>query len=110
MSRYGEAMEGKALLAEFKAKKAGEYQFRLYPQLWKSAELKNYYSGRNWNIVKFVSPAPQLPDSPGIYMFVVSPYCGGLKDHSYIFYVGKAKSIRRRYGNYLEEKEGRGYN
>ena len=103
-------MVGKTLLAEFQAKKAGEYQFRLYPQLWKSNDLKNYYTGRTWNVVKFADPPPTLPEASGIYMFVVGPYCGGLKDHSYIFYVGKAKNIKRRYSNYLDEKEGRGEN
>jgi hypothetical protein len=110
MSRYGEAMEGAALLAEFRAKKDGEYQFKLYPQLWKSTDVANYYNGRQWTIVPFSAPPPALPDVPGIYMFVVGPYCGGLKDHSYIFYVGKAKSIRKRYDNYIDEKAGRGHN
>jgi hypothetical protein len=110
MSRYGKAVSGQTLLAEFKAKKAGQYQFRLYPQLWKSPELARYYTGRRWDVVKFEKPPPALPDAPGIYMFVVGPYCGGLKDHSYIFYVGKAKSIKTRYSNYLDEKEGKGFN
>jgi len=43
-------------------------------------------------------------------MFVVGPYCGGLKDHSYIFYVGKATSLKKRFSNYLLEKQGRGSN
>ena len=43
-------------------------------------------------------------------MFVVGPYCGGLQDHSYIFYVGKATSIKRRYPRYLLEKAGKGTN
>jgi len=109
-SRYGAAITGAALLGEFKAKKAGEYLFKLYPKLWTSPELKNYYKNRKWNVVKFTSPTPALPKGSGIYMFVVGPYCGGLKDHSYIFYVGKAKNLKRRYGQYLEEKAGRGHN
>jgi hypothetical protein len=43
-------------------------------------------------------------------MFVVGPYCGDLKDHSYIFYVGKATNIRKRYSEYLQEKVGKGAN
>ena len=103
-------MTGKALLAEFKAKKEGMYQFKLYPQLWKSPALARYYSGRKWDVHEFTNPAPSLPDISGIYMFVVAPYCAGLKDHSYIFYVGKAKNIRKRYNEYLIEKEGGGEN
>lgn len=110
MSRYGEAMTGDALLAEFKAEKEGLYQFKLYPQLWKCAELSTYYAGRKWDVVSFTDPPPPLPDVSGIYMFIVGPYCGGLKDHSYIFYVGKAKNIKTRYDDYLLEKAGKGNN
>jgi hypothetical protein len=110
MPRYGEAQRDNPLLAEIKAKKAGHYIFKLYPQLWSSPAVAAYYTGRTWTAVPFVSPRPSLPDEPGIYMFVVGPYCGGLKDHSYIFYVGKATSIRKRYSNYLLEKDGKGSN
>jgi hypothetical protein len=110
MSRYGEAMEGDALLAEFKAEDEGLYEFKLYPQLWKSEELASYYKDRKWDVVKFTDPPPPLPEVSGIYMFVVGPYCGGIKDHSYIFYVGKTKCIRKRYSEYLREKAGIGDN
>jgi len=110
MPRYGEVPTENALLGEFKAKKAGLYQFKLYPQLWGSTELAQYYTGRNWNIVPFTNPPPPLPESAGIYMFVVGPYCGGLKDHSYIFYVGKTTNIKERYPAYLVEKAGGGSN
>jgi len=110
MPRYGEAPTGEKLLAAIKAKKEGEYKFRLYPQLWKSEELASYYTGRQWEIVKFETTPPPLPEISGIYMFVVGPYCGGLKDHSYIFYVGKTKNIISRYADYLNEKAGKGTN
>ena len=107
-ARYGEAPIDNPVLADFKAKKEGLFAFRLYPQLWGREELTSYYKGRKWEVVPFTNPAPALPDEPGIYMFVVGPYCGGLKDHSYIFYVGQAKSLKKRYPNYLTEKAGGG--
>jgi hypothetical protein len=110
MARYGEVPIDKNILGEFKAKKAGLYEFKLYPQLWSTPELHTYYNGRKWEVVSFVSPPPPLPKSSGIYMFVVGPYCGGLRDHSYIFYVGKATNIRKRYSEYLLEKAGGGAN
>ena len=110
MARYGEVPTSNALLAEFKAKKEGIYPFRLYPQLWGSKELAAYYTDRKWVVLPFTDPPPGLPAKSGIYMLVVGPYCGGLKDHSYIFYVGKAKNIKQRYSNYLTEKAGRGTN
>src|SRR5579875_2445679 len=100
MARYGEAPTDNPLLAEFSAEKAGRYDFQLYPQLWGNPELAGYYTGRKWETVDFISPAPALPEEPGIYMFVVGPYCGGIKDHSYIFYVGKTVNIKTRYAGY----------
>ena len=110
MKRYGDVPTTNPLLAEFKAKKEGLYPVRLYPQLWRSKELAAYYNNRSWEVVSFTNPPPTLPAKSGIYMFVVGPYCGGLRDHSYIFYVGKATNIRQRYAKYLTEKTGGGTN
>jgi hypothetical protein len=110
MARYGEVPTANPLLAEFKAKKEGLYVFKLYPQLWSSPELATYFKDRKWEVVPFTDPPPPLPSHSGIYMFVVGPYCGGLRDHSYIFYVGKATSIKQRYPRYLLEKAGKGPN
>lgn len=110
MAGYGAAPIGNPVLAHIRAKKAGIYPFKLYPVLWKSNELTAYYSSRTWQSVKFTDPGPDLPKISAIYMFVVGPYCGGIKDHSYIFYVGKTKNLRRRYGDYLLEKAGKGTN
>src|ERR1035441_10543840 len=110
MARYGDVPKDNKVLGEFRAKKAGLYEFKLYPQLWNSPDLATYYTDRKWEVVSFVNPHPQpiaLPTSSGIYMFVVGPYCGGLRDHSYIFYIGKTNNIRTRYSHYLREKEGR---
>src|SRR5205807_9380292 len=108
MARYGEVSVSveNPVLGEFKAKKAGIYPFKLYPQLWSSPELAAYYKDRKWEIVPFTDPPPPLPTKAGIYMFVVGPYCGGLRDHSYIFYVGKTTNIKQRYPKYLTEKAG----
>ena len=107
MATYGEVPLGNPVLAQIKAERAGKYQFRLYPQLWKSSELADYYAGRKWDSYPFSDVVPDLPHAPGIYMFVVGPYCGRLKDHSYIFYVGRTNDLKRRYREYLEEKLGR---
>ena len=110
MVRYGEASIESPVLADFRAKKEGIFQFKLYPQLWGSKELASYYKGRKWEVVPFSDPPPALPDKPGIYMFVAGPYCGDLADHSYILYVGKATSLKKRYPKYLTEKNGGGEN
>jgi len=105
MSRYGDAMTGAVLEAQFAAKLKGEYEFRLHPELWTTPEINAYYLGRAWTTVRFVDPPPPaVPTAAGIYMFVVAPHCGTLVDHSYIFYVGKATNLRSRYREYLVEK------
>jgi len=105
MSRYGEAMTGAVLEAQFAAKLKGVYEFRLHPELWATPGINAYYPGRAWTSVRFIAPAPpEVPAVSGIYMFVVAPHCGTLADHSYIFYVGKATNLRTRYAEYLREK------
>jgi hypothetical protein len=110
MARYGEVPSDNPVLAQFKAKKEGLYVFKLYPQLWRTPELASYYEGRKWEVVPFSDPPPPLPTESAIYMFVVGPYCGGLQDHSYIFYVGKTTNLKQRYPKYLMEKAGEGPN
>src|ERR1035441_9481368 len=82
MARYGEVPTDNPILADIKAKREGLYEFRLYPKLWSCPDLAAYYKRRKWEVVPFTSPPPALPVSSGIYMFVVGPYCGDLKDHS----------------------------
>ena len=110
MANYGAAPIGNPVLAHIKAKRDGLYEFKLYPKLWSCPTLAAYYKGRKWEVMSFTNHPPALPASSGIYMFVVGPYCGDLKDHSYIFYVGKATNIRKRYAEYLKEKAGKGAN
>jgi GIY-YIG catalytic domain len=107
MPSYGEAPLGNPVLAQVKAERAGTYQFRLYPELWKSAELAEYYAGRKWHSYPFSEVVPDLPHGSGVYMFVVGPYCARLRDHSYIFYVGRTNDLKRRYREYIKEKLGR---
>lgn len=106
MVRYGEANIENPVFTNFLKKTEGIFPFKLYPRLWATKELTPYYTDRAWLIVPFTDSPPDLPDEPGIYMFVAGPYCGGLADHSYIFYVGEATSLRRRYPRYLEEEAG----
>lgn len=109
MPRYGEALEGEKLIGQFEARERAIYPFELHPDLWKCPDIAPYYAARIWQKVPFTDPPPALPDEPGIYMFVVAPHCGGLNDHSYIFYVGKATNLRTRYQEYLVERAGGGH-
>lgn len=107
MPTYGEAPKGANLIAQLYARKVGRYTFELHPELWAIPDIADYYDPRPWQIIRFTNPPEfDIPVASGIYMFVVAPHCGRLQDHSYIFYVGRTKDLRRRYANYLEEQAG----
>ncbi len=109
MPTYGEAPRGDALVAQIQARDFCQYTFELFPDLWAIPEIATYYSGRTWTSLKFTNPPPPtIPKQSGIYMFVVGPYSGNLKDHSYVFYVGQSDNLRARYRQYLDEQRGLG--
>lgn len=111
MPTYGEVPKGEELIAQFYRRKSGDYRFDLHPELWAVPEIGTFYATKTWTTTRFTNPSTiDIPAEPGIYMFVVAPHCGTLKDHSYIFYVGKTKNLRLRYKDYLEEQQGLGTN
>jgi len=111
MATYGEVPKGAELIAQFYERKRGSYRFDLHPELWAIPEIGTFYGARVWTTTRFTNPSTiDIPAEPGIYMFVVAPHCGNLKDHSYIFYVGQTLDLRRRYRNYLDEQKGLGPN
>ncbi len=111
MSEYGKVPKGAALAAQLDKQVLGTYDFQLFPELWSTVELLEYYSGKVWRRTRFrEEPELELPTTSGIYMFVVSPRSGGIIEHSYIFYVGKTKNFRDRYKHYLDEQKGEGTN
>ncbi|MBI3245414.1 MAG: GIY-YIG nuclease family protein [Deltaproteobacteria bacterium] len=111
MSTYGGVPQGNALIAQFHSKQLSSYTFELYPELWATPRIAEYYKSRTWAKTRFVDPPTiTIPTQSGIYMFVVAPHCADLHDHSYIFYVGKTDNLRRRYRQYLREQRGEGQN
>jgi len=105
MPQYGEAPTGPALAAQFAARRNGKYEFELFPELWATPEVGEFYDGKQWQCFEFKPDVPDnLPATSGIYMFVAKPLCGRLRDHTYILYIGKTTNLRTRYGDYLKEK------
>ena len=111
MGKYGEAPRGEAFKAQIAAIQSGVFDFELYPELWKGTSITGFFRDKTWKVVRFCDPQPKkISTKAGIYLFVVSPYCGGIKDHSYVFYVGQTKNFSQRYKEYLYEKKGLGTN
>lgn len=87
---YGEAPKGEVLIAQINAERMGVYEFELYPELWSVPKIEEYYCSRNWSITKFCdTPSIIIPPRSGVHMSVVVPYCGYLKDHSYMIWLNK---------------------
>ena len=60
-----------------------------------------------WEYVNFAKVnQDQIPDAAGVYMFIVHPRTANIKYHSIILYIGRAKSLRDRFRDYIEEREG----
>lgn len=106
---YGEVPKGEKVMAEINAKTLAKFSFEFHPKLWAecSGVILKYYGSKKWSTLQFCSGATLPPENSGIYMFVVAPRCGDIYDHSYIFYIGKTKDLRRRYNDYLNEQAGK---
>jgi excinuclease UvrABC nuclease subunit len=70
--------------------------FALWPRQWGT-----YTQSHTWENEKLeTANATQIPKSPGIYTLIIQP---GVAGHpcSYLMYVGKTRSLRRRFREYL---------
>jgi excinuclease UvrABC nuclease subunit len=64
-------------------------------------------SSLKWNKIKFLKGNKNiLPETPGIYMFILRPYLAGLCQFSsdFILYIGQTKNLRSRYLDYFQYK------
>ncbi len=99
--------EAAPVIAFIREKRMAKFEFELHPKLW---ERNKHVCGMNkarWKHVFFNDTnLCNIPKEPGIYMFVVAPRHAYLRDHTYIFYVGQANNLNRRYDNYLHERVG----
>lgn len=92
-------------IAEVKEAKAHEHTFTLWPKLWQEYANKHGYTFK-WNGRLFLATAVNdIPDKPGLYTFVIQPRVANHPLCSYLMYVGKTNTLRRRYRNYLREKQ-----
>jgi hypothetical protein len=76
--------------------------FTLCPGLWK--QIKDICV-LDWQSVAFdEGNIHDIPEGSGVYAFAVVPEGNMLPDASYITYVGKAKSLRKRFRQYVYEQ------
>jgi len=81
--------------------KAHEHHFILWPRQW-----KKYLETHNWKIYRLDAiEKDRIPNRSGVYSLLVQP---GIANHpacSYLMYVGKTASLRRRFMDYLNERK-----
>ena len=73
----------------------------LCPDTWKTYSPTHAWQGEKLDS----SRINQIPDAPGVYTLILQP---GIAEHpacSYLMYVGKAKSLRRRFRDYLTSEK-----
>ncbi len=81
--------------------KAHEHHFYLWPRKW-----KKYLDTHNWEICRLnATERDRIPKGSGVYSILIQP---GIANHpacSYLMYVGKTESLRRRFMDYFNEKK-----
>ena len=81
--------------------KAHEHRFFLWPRQW-----ERYLDMHKWKIYKLDElEKDRIPKRSGIYSLLIQP---GIANHpacSYLMYIGQAKSLRKRFMDYLNERK-----
>lgn len=74
----------------------------LWPRQWQRYQMVQPF---NWQICRLVEVERQnIPDHSGIYTLVIQPKVFGHPACAYLMYVGKTISLRRRFTEYLNER------
>ena len=83
--------------------KAHEHIFYLWPTKWRA-----FVNARitGWNTLRLAEPGKDsLPDTPGVYTLLIQPGIAAHPHCSFLMYVGKAMSLRRRFKQYLTSEQ-----
>ncbi len=79
------------------------HEFTLLPRLWREYPTTQTFS---WNMVPLSSDHKlDVPEHPGVYTLLVQPGIAGHPACSFLMYVGRAKSLRSRFHNYLSQEK-----
>lgn len=84
-------------------------KFLLYPEYWDEATNRYTYNLK-WNVVKFTEKnISRLPNSKGLYCFVVKPHFPCFLETRYLFYIGQTtRTLKQRFSEYIDDQEGKG--
>ncbi len=83
-------------------------EFFLWPAMWSAFDVD--LTPRKWQIYKFHKTIKsRIPDTIGVYSFVIKPDVADHPACSYLMYIGQTtdQTLRVRFGQYIEELEGK---
>jgi excinuclease UvrABC nuclease subunit len=85
--------------------KAHTYQVTMWPRKWEAYD-RNHDC--DWSTVKVSDEDnSSIPDKPGVYSLILKPDIACHPYCSHMMYIGKAKSLKTRFNDYLNEKKRR---
>jgi hypothetical protein len=94
------------LIRERVADAGYRYSVLLLQSQWESFTKNDLLPQTNWEEAFFNSQnRKRIPTTAGIYAFAARPKVAAHNDHVYMMYVGKTKNLRKRFGQYLQEKK-----
>ena len=74
-------------------------RFLLWPQLWWAYDSARDLTWRHYRLSAV--ERQNIPNAPGVYTLLIQPNVADHPACSYLMYIGKAESLRRRFGRYL---------
>lgn len=75
----------------------------LWPKQWKTCSVRLKWH----NVVLNDDSKPKVPHTTGVYSLVIQPGIAGHPGCSYLMYVGQAKNLHKRFGDYLTRERVR---
>lgn len=85
--------------------KAHVYDFTLWPKAWDKFDDRLIFT---WQKRRFSESAiNDIPESPGVYSFVVKPRIANHPACAFLVYTGQASNLRSRFKQYLAVQQGR---
>lgn len=88
--------------------KSSMFGFILWSKMWKEFSIN--LDAFTWHEFLFCPESlSEIPNTTGVYTFVIKPDIGGHPACSYLMYVGKTEkqNLRKRFSQYLEEQAGK---
>lgn len=93
------------IIAEEDEAQSYRYTFTLWPRLWQEYPIHPGLTF-NWHECQFfATEADHIPSEPGLYSFLIQPSLANHQSCSYLMYIGKTTILRRRFRQYLRERD-----